>query len=909
MTSESSKKLESSLPGPLVGVCLCDETNTCLDQVIGTVYISPESCSQTLVQFRNEIASTLSYTLGHLQYVFLTSNGWEINEKLEGLVKLSNIVTDEGKVNICLSHDKPRFGIVIEGSPDMSIGFVFCDPTCSLSNLHSVISSQLPGVYRSLPSNEFCFLDRNTWPISKDQESMLTVMEISSSHTIKIRCNKYYQSRNASIIDERSEFPDTRFSSINNNSHSLGPHNRITMSPINEHAESADQQWPLSSYTDVKVSTPGIDSFDILLSYVHTEAATYALLLKNALEDLDYSVFLDIHCIEGGKDWQDVLNDAITNCSIFIPLITLQYGQTLWTNREVKLADVLGKLILPINFNKKWPPKCLAIQFATTQYIPGNKLSPDVEVTPDNFTERDAFTIAEEIADRYQKDKECTNTEVDSIPGLSRQSTEIIEDEILSPSSSAGLKLSSNFSFTRRRSAIKSYASNLPESIPKHYRMSVFESRAGKPLIVISCCQKQREFAKHLIQELSKKECEVWCSCDISDYTDEEKSTLFQQKVNEAGTVIFILSKEFADDTFCEQQVYYCEQRKRIIPLIYEPYQMPNWMTTLIGTNTFIDCKSQSYLTTLLDRVMTVLNPQKAGDELKQVIQQKMEMAKLCSELNEKLPEGKHVYISGGTKFYSKCGEAVCKEIGKALARDEEVILITGGFYGVGETIGRSFFEERKCIDKPHGVYHIIPERDEQDKSTQTRQNPNRTFPPVPYGETLFFGSSVRQRETLTPRVIDLCILVEGGPGAAFEAQQFVWNGNCVIPIRVTGGAAGGFFNVPSSILMRPPGVSESDWSVLGDENASPSEIASAVVRIVKIMKNPEISLSGIRSRSNTGSGSEEPKIFKRSKVLIRRHETVPVGLSTEDKTTNTHKYVKRTLSEKKTISTSHSIG
>lgn len=36
----------------------------------------------------------------------------------------------------------------------------------------------------------------------------------------------------------------------------------------------------------------------------------------------------------------------------------------------MKLADVLQKLIIPVSFVDHWPPKCLAIQFATTQYIP-----------------------------------------------------------------------------------------------------------------------------------------------------------------------------------------------------------------------------------------------------------------------------------------------------------------------------------------------------------------------------------------------------------------------------------------------------------------------------------------------------------------------------------------------------------
>ena len=127
-----------------------------------------------------------------------------------------------------------------------------------------------------------------------------------------------------------------------------------------------------------------------------------------------------------------------------------------------------------------------------------------------------------------------------------------------------------------------------------------------------------------------------------------------------------------------------------------------------------------------------------------------------------------------------------------------------------------------------------------RDKSNQTHQNPDGMFVKVPYyGDTLFFGDSVHQREMLTPKVIDLCILVEGGPGAAFEAQQFTWNGYRVIPVKLTGGAASGLFNIPPTVLLKPPNVIESDWSLLSDSTASPSDVGSALYRIVQAVKNP----------------------------------------------------------------------
>lgn len=41
-----------------------------------------------------------------------------------------------------------------------------------------------------------------------------------------------------------------------------------------------------------------------------------------------------------------------------------------------------------------------------------------------------------------------------------------------------------------------------------------------------------------------------------------------------------------------------------------------------------------------------------------------------------------------------------------------------------------------------------------------------------------------------------------GGPGAAHEAEQFSWNEHAVIPIKCTGGAAGGDFVVPNKIFQ-----------------------------------------------------------------------------------------------------------
>ena len=151
----------------------------------------------------------------------------------------------------------------------------------------------------------------------------------------------------------------------------------------------------------------------------------------------------------------------------------------------------------------------------------------------------------------------------------------------------------------------------------------------------------------------------------------------------------------------------------------------------------------------------------------------------------------------------------------------------------------------------------------------------------------------------LTPRVVKTCILIEGGPGAAFEAQQFVWNGHHVIPIRITGGAAGGAFNVPPVILVRPPGVESSDWSILGDESSSPLDVASAVVRIMRTLKSQDLLIPSIRTRSSTCGKMEAASLAKlKRRGVVRRADSSPRGSNSNPD--STLQGVRRAFSERR---------
>ena len=62
----------------------------------------------------------------------------------------------------------------------------------------------------------------------------------------------------------------------------------------------------------------------------------------------------DVHEIKSGIDWQDSLNYAVSNCEVFVPLITSRYGETQWTNREVWTFCIFFTAVLFMIWGRSW---------------------------------------------------------------------------------------------------------------------------------------------------------------------------------------------------------------------------------------------------------------------------------------------------------------------------------------------------------------------------------------------------------------------------------------------------------------------------------------------------------------------------------------------------------------------------
>jgi hypothetical protein len=182
--------------------------------------------------------------------------------------------------------------------------------------------------------------------------------------------------------------------------------------------------------------------------------------------------------------------------------------------------------------------------------------------------------------------------------------------------------------------------------------------------------------------------------------------------------------------------------------------------------------------------------------------------------LDALLPQGRRVAVLGSTDFWHGDSERTCTEVGRLLAGVPELILLTGGVEGIGEAVGRSFFQARCDTGQEPRVYHVLPEGE----------------PAWDYGETLFAGTDMTERREILGRLSGLFVMIEGGPRAGHEAEVASAHGAVVIPVGRSGGYAATLYGQVS----RPRAIDAETWAVLGANDATAVEVAKAVLGAVR---------------------------------------------------------------------------
>jgi hypothetical protein len=182
------------------------------------------------------------------------------------------------------------------------------------------------------------------------------------------------------------------------------------------------------------------------------------------------------------------------------------------------------------------------------------------------------------------------------------------------------------------------------------------------------------------------------------------------------------------------------------------------------------------------------------------------------ADILKKLPPGPRLSIIGSTNFWHADSQLTCTALGELLAGLPDIVVLTGGVKGVGESVGRSFNAASTGLGHPSRVFHVLP----RGESTWD------------YGETLFAGDDMEQRREILGRLANIYIAIEGGPGTAHEARVAGARCALVIPVGRSGGFASGLYTE----MSRPEFALESAWDRLGNAATTPVDAARATFEI-----------------------------------------------------------------------------
>jgi hypothetical protein len=183
--------------------------------------------------------------------------------------------------------------------------------------------------------------------------------------------------------------------------------------------------------------------------------------------------------------------------------------------------------------------------------------------------------------------------------------------------------------------------------------------------------------------------------------------------------------------------------------------------------------------------------------------------------IGQTIPPGRRLVVVGSTSFWGEDSPQLCRLLAARLARIADLVAITGGMSGVGETFGRAFAAERQRLGLPERLYHLLP------RGCIARDS----------GMTLTAGTNYEERREVLGRVGQVYLVVEGGPGTAHEVRVARARSAPVIAVARTGGHARDVY--PS--LERPPGADATDWELLQDRAAPLDAVVTAACALIDV--------------------------------------------------------------------------
>ncbi|CAG2168635.1 unnamed protein product [Oppiella nova] len=560
---------------------------------------------------------------------------WPILKSQEDKIFALNIIGLNNIITIRKTFDKPRLGIL--NTNGECYGFIFVDYLWFLRQLRDIIDDHLKEI-------DYTFIERNGWPVATNQERMLSVWDIIVNQNIYIRSGSIKLSNIVSNGDMNrpiDDMPQSKLMTINGSKpqanedlqqvsyYTTGMNTYKSVDLVQADSTgviSPDKNSKNKSFkkgfnvsirqtqtqTRVKSKVVRIKSKDLLtpskgwvmLSYCRQEAAQHAIDLKQKLRQLGFSVYLDVHEIQTGSDWQDSLNEAVRGCKVFVPLVTPIHLATGLFSHTVRNNSVKGpteKIDLVKSWHEKhreWVSQLISEQIEkkklfhseqikalpapqrALEMIDGPKESDDdkplivivahpqqntvVSQIKSYFSDEYNVWCSTDLPDGSLIDEDLTNNSPPFTPNhlaTIDEGSETDGNVFTDGNEYKDLQnLARNIIETKRNNKQR------PKSLPPNADLTIEPKR---PLTRMAS---QSSETNHL-----------------SSLTPEkvDRMKIFQEQINSAGVVIIICSEAYYKSRTSQQLIFYCEHRKKMILIRCDvnSTSIPQWFSNLVKEN------------------------------------------------------------------------------------------------------------------------------------------------------------------------------------------------------------------------------------------------------------------------------------------------------------------------------------
>jgi len=150
----------------------------------------------------------------------------------------------------------------------------------------------------------------------------------------------------------------------------------------------------------------GLDKMDVFISYCWAQKEIVKK-LKRQLDEAGIKSWMDIEQMVGGRSINASMEEGITNATLIIVLLSNEYANSINCNKEIKIAVVTKKQIIPLLVGSldSYPPKGMKIALKDKLYI---------DITEGNF-DTNVSKVINTIKDYLKKSQQINY--IPDIPG------------------------------------------------------------------------------------------------------------------------------------------------------------------------------------------------------------------------------------------------------------------------------------------------------------------------------------------------------------------------------------------------------------------------------------------------------------------------------------------------------------